>query len=175
MSLDKCKSANWEDYGNQEAMEGLQNSYTRWLGECHEYGIIPDEASYSKGYKKGITNFCTFQNGYLIGNDGKQLSTFCPIEAQETFTKGYIEGKRSFDSKVALDQQARISQEARQQDLNFRERMLGVMQGSSCRKDDDCKTIDKCTFDKCEKNGKFCTNDSGCTVSGSCNHNKCGF
>lgn len=105
---DKCKTANWEDYGEGDALDGTNHTYTFWANECRKYGVIPDASSYKKGYKKSLNNFCTFQNGYLLGNEGKELPKICITETNEKFTKGYIEGKRSFDSNAALEKQTQI-------------------------------------------------------------------
>lgn len=176
MSLEKCQNANWQVYGEKDAMAGSEDNYSDWANKCQEFSVVPDKASYESGYKMGLIKFCSFQNGYIFGNQGKPLPQTCPIETQEAFTKGYIEGKRSYDQKDALDKQTKIMEDNRQEELNYRERVLGTIQGMSCHEDHDCKKMDKCNWNnKCEKSGKSCSYQNDCNIVGSCVHHKCSF
>jgi hypothetical protein len=176
MNLEKCKTANWEVFGLEDADRGIKQRYSYWQDSCLEYGITPDQQKYLLGYQKGIETFCTFQKGYLLGNDGIPLPQICPLDRQETFTRGYIEGKRSYDSKTLMEKEIKVQEQAHEDEIKYRERVWNTIQGATCNQNEDCKVSDRCNRDnRCEKSGKNCYYNTDCSLQGNCNHHKCSY
>jgi hypothetical protein len=163
MSVEECKTTDWVSYGESDANRGWINNFSHWENVCREYGVQLDRKDYDLGYQKGLAQYCSFQNGYIMGNEGHPLPKICPPETQEKFTKGFIEGERSYQQKEALEQQTKILEESRRP-----ERM-------TCHDDSDCRILDKCDYGRCEKSGKSCSHHNDCDVVGSCHFNKCNF
>jgi hypothetical protein len=105
MDIEKCKSTDWEERGQGDVRNRYSNDYDIYLQQCQEFGITPDKSSYEKGFNKGLEEFCTFQNGYLIGNDGHTLPTICPKETQNNFVQGFIQGQSNHDMKKQTEKQ----------------------------------------------------------------------
>ena len=112
ISQEECKAGNWESLGDRDANVKHYNSLNSYIEECSKYGITPDKTQYDLGFSKGLEQLCTFQNGYLIGNNGETLPTLCPKELQDKFVQGYIEGQRNHDNKVQLEKQNQLIEKA---------------------------------------------------------------
>lgn len=109
MDLEECQTANWQEFGQSDAESRHVNLYNRYADGCKEHGVTPNLAQYEAGFKKGLQELCTFQNGYLIGNEGtQQLPRICPKETQEKFVQGYIEGQRNHDHKKQMEKQNQL-------------------------------------------------------------------
>ena len=108
ISQEECRTASWEALGVRDATYKHYNSFERYNEECRKYGIESDKSKYDIGFAKGLEQLCTFQNGYLIGNNGEILPQMCPKELQDRFVQGYIEGQRNHDNKVQLEKQNQL-------------------------------------------------------------------
>ena len=144
MSLEKCQSSNWEQYGETDANDHHVNRYDLYLKECNEFGVTPNSAQYESGFKKGLEELCTFQNGYLIGNEGSVLPRICPKEAQDKFVQGYIEGQRNFDMKKQLEKQNALVEKVI--DLNTQKDKI-----KSCEYNYQCGSYEQCINGRCHK------------------------
>lgn len=56
---------------------------------------------YKPGWQKGIQSFCTYENGNLLGQQGKPLPDVCPASLQADFSAGWNKGKGDFCSQTA--------------------------------------------------------------------------
>ncbi len=169
MSLKDCQSANWENIGYSDASYKHYDNYDSYVASCSEFSITPDKKLYQSGFSRGLKELCTFQNGYLIGNEGKTLPRICPIETQETFVKGYIEGQKNHDQKVQLEKQNQLMEKV----LEIKE--SEKRQTRSCSYDSDCTLARKCLNNRCEVSGKSCFYDSNCSIEGRCERNQCRY
>lgn len=169
ISAEYCQQSDWESIGQTDASEYYTNRFDYYLSSCAEYGITPDKTKYQSGFSKGVKDLCTFQNGYLIGNEGKNLPKICPIETQETFVKGFIEGQKNHDQKVQLEKQNQLMEKA----LQLKE--AEGKQTRSCGYDSDCTVARKCLNYRCEVSGKSCVYDSNCSIEGRCERNQCRY
>lgn len=142
MNAEKCQSANWREYGQSDAESHHANYYNRYAEGCKEYGVTPNRDQYEAGFKKGLEELCTFQNGYLIGNDGvEQLPRICPKESQDRFVQGYIEGQRNHDNKKQMEKQNELVEKAL--DLNNKNKI------KSCDYDYQCGINGHCVLGEC--------------------------
>ena len=89
----ECKTANWEIIGLEDGSQGKHSSY---IGEhrqaCAEYNIAPDLNDYLKGHTAGLRQFCTEQNGYQQGVQGRKNNNLCPADLAGGFQRGYQKG-----------------------------------------------------------------------------------
>lgn len=175
MNLESCKNANWETYGQNDLNDSHENRYDFWLEACKSFGVVPNKTEYNNGFDKALVALCTYQNGYLIGSAGQELPRVCPVDAQEKFVKGYIEGKRIHTDEQSRLEQKKITEERNQRELTFRERIIGTYQNRKCQSDMDCRIEDRCSLNKCEKTGKLCNTNRSCEIKGVCNNHRCQF
>lgn len=102
-SKEQCKNANWQAYGERDAKVGLANSFSTWTKTCREFEVVPDNKQYNAGYSKGLSSFCTYETGYMLGNEGKNNPQICFGERQKDFAKGYRDGKRTFSQRAEFE------------------------------------------------------------------------
>ncbi len=93
----ECKTANWEIIGLEDGSRGNHSSY---IGEhrkaCAEHNIAPDLTVYLKGHAAGLRQFCTEQNGYQQGLQGRVNNNLCPADLTGGFQRGYQKGYRVY-------------------------------------------------------------------------------
>jgi uncharacterized protein DUF2799 len=93
----ECQTANWEVIGLEDGSQGRPTSY---IGEhrraCAEYKIAPDLTAYLKGHAQGLRQFCTEQNGFQQGFQGRANSQQCPADLASGFQRGYQKGYQAF-------------------------------------------------------------------------------
>lgn len=141
MNREECESANWQEHGKSDAEFRHANLYNRYVEGCKEFGVIPNSNQYEAGFKKGLGELCTFQNGYLIGNEGQQLPRICPKENQDKFVQGYIEGQRNHDNKKQMEKQNELVEKAL--DLNNKNKI------KTCDYNYQCGTNGHCVQGQC--------------------------
>lgn len=100
----ECKTANWEIIGLEDGSQGKHSSY---IGEhrqaCAEYNIAPDLNAYLKGHTAGLRQFCTEQNGYQQGLQGRKNNNLCPTELARGFQRGYQKGFRVYRMETEIN------------------------------------------------------------------------
>ncbi len=89
----ECKTANWQIIGLEDGSRGKHSSH---IGEhrqaCAEYNVAPDLNAYLKGHAAGMRQFCTEQNGYQQGLQGRKNNNLCPADLSRGFQRGYQKG-----------------------------------------------------------------------------------
>ncbi len=108
MTAEKCQTTNWESAGFNDAMVAHSNQYDWYASKCQTFGVTPNRPLYTKGFEKGLVELCTFQNGYLIGNEGKALPRICPRESQDRFVSGFIQGESNYNQKKQIESQNQL-------------------------------------------------------------------
>lgn len=88
-----CLKNDWQTLGYKHGKEGQSaDSLNRYVKDCAEYGVAPDASTYSAGYKVGIANYCTAENGFNEGRYGYTYSGACPLELEKPFLENYVDG-----------------------------------------------------------------------------------
>ena len=78
LSQKECSIINWYEKGLTDGNDGKDfRIIDDYKSICGEISIAPDENMYYAGYLKGITNFCTYKNGFQAGRHGGQ-AIGCP-------------------------------------------------------------------------------------------------
>jgi hypothetical protein len=89
----ECKTANWEIIGLEDGSRGKHSSH---IGEhrqaCADYNIAPDLKAYLKGHATGMRQFCSEQNGYQQGLQGRKNNHLCPADLARVFQRSYQKG-----------------------------------------------------------------------------------
>lgn len=100
----ECKTANWEIIGLEDGSRGKSSSY---IGEhrqaCADYNIAPDLTAYLKGHATGLRQFCTEQNGYQQGLQGRTNNNLCPADLARGFQSGYQKGHQIYRMETEIN------------------------------------------------------------------------
>ena len=100
----ECKTANWEIIGLEDGSSGRHSSY---IGEhrqaCAEYNIAPDLKIYLKGHAAGLRQFCTEQNGYQQGIQGRKNNNLCPADLARGFQRGHQKGYQVYRMETEIN------------------------------------------------------------------------
>ncbi|WJT10007.1 DUF2799 domain-containing protein [Vibrio harveyi] len=96
MSPDECKTADWYRVGYKDGQEGnnpsIINSYAE---DCGEAGVTPDREQWKEGFDKGTILYCSPDNGYTVGIEGKEYYGVCSNKQFiENYQLGYQEYQR---------------------------------------------------------------------------------
>ena len=103
MSEQECRSANWYEQGQRDALAGQPRSHLGDIREaCAEAGVRPSEPMYWEGWNQGIGQFCTPANGARWGRDGKSYHNSCPPELEMGFLARYRDGRTAWDAEQTL-------------------------------------------------------------------------
>lgn len=110
LSIKDCQEKNWEEIGIADGAAGKTaldmekiNSY------CSKYQLehSPEER-YSRGYQRGLRQFCTHETGVRFGNNGAVLPSVCDPREFIEIGVGYQKGLKNFctenQGKVTAEQ-----------------------------------------------------------------------
>lgn len=142
MNAEKCQTTDWEAKGTSDANYYHSNHYATYAEQCAEFGVVPDKARYTAGFEKGLIELCTFQNGYIIGNEGKTLPRICPSNLQEKFVQGFIQGQANYQNKQQQEKQNQLIEKAI-------DAASGKKPKDRCNSDYDCKDDGVCKNHTC--------------------------
>lgn len=93
MSESECLNADWRAVGEREGRSGsTRERLSRYIEACSQYGVIPDSRQYEAGYARGLTAYCTEDNGYREGREGGRYRRVCPAALEPGFLEGYDMG-----------------------------------------------------------------------------------
>jgi hypothetical protein len=108
MSVDECKVANWHEVGFNDASKGYdKHRFEKHSKACQKAGITPNFDTYTKGYEDGLRIYCTPQNIFELGLDGRGDYKICP-SSEHSLLKPYHDVSNSYyqakkDRKQLLD------------------------------------------------------------------------
>ncbi|MFU8833209.1 MAG: DUF2799 domain-containing protein [Wenzhouxiangella sp.] len=116
MSPEECMVADWYRLGDLDARSGRDNDYlAQRAGDCAEAGYPADTDAWYRGYKQGLSYFCTIDNGFRHGLDGNSYQRTCPGQFEDDFLDGYELGQsiHALTARVASSRQEldRLNQE----------------------------------------------------------------
>ena len=93
LSKKECSNNKLFNIGKKLAYKGVESSVFQSLqNSCKEYGIKIEEQNFTKGWKKGMEDFCTEQRGFHWGYTRKDDPKICPQELKALFKRGYNRG-----------------------------------------------------------------------------------
>jgi hypothetical protein len=90
----QCRAGDWQTIGYRDGSQGFQS--TRLLAHqeaCGTLEIVPDRREYLAGYREGLANYCTADNGFYIGRSGRGHNNVCSGELYEPFASAYADGR----------------------------------------------------------------------------------
>ena len=104
MNESDCLTADWRLIGFEDGSFGKNQSHiSQHRKECAEHGVTPDLAVYRKGHLEGSKNFCTTNNGFSRGRQGKGYGRNCPTQFEAAFLSGFTDGQTLYGLKKILN------------------------------------------------------------------------
>lgn len=90
-----CAQTDWHRYGVNDGMLGVPGSERADLfADCTRLGQPADIARYQTGHEEGLKQYCTAENGYEVGRQGRRYHDVCPTELEPDFLQGLAQGRR---------------------------------------------------------------------------------
>lgn len=112
LSLSACQSTtdevqvslsctgNWTNVGYDVAIDGKSvRTFSKYEEKCKELLGENAKSDYLDGYTKGIVEYCTYEQGFDLGESGKKNNKVCPHELGQNFERGFIAGERHLVEK----------------------------------------------------------------------------
>jgi len=107
MNESDCLTADWQLIGFEDGSLGKNESHiSQHRKECSEHGVTPDLTAYRKGHFEGSKRFCTTNNGFTRGSQGKDYQRNCPEQFEAAFLAGFTDGQNLYGLKKVLNQRA---------------------------------------------------------------------
>lgn len=98
ISEDDCQVGAWGDYGYKDGLKGRSSDrVAKYAKKCAEFGVKPDSAAYLSGYDQGVMKYCTYQQGYALGENGDSYNQVCAGPLAADFAPGYDEGRAVYE------------------------------------------------------------------------------
>ncbi len=89
-----CANSDWYRFGVNDGTLGVPSSERGSLfAECAEFGHPVDAAAYQAGRAEGLKEYCTVENGYQVGYNGRRYQQICPADLEPDFLQGYAQGR----------------------------------------------------------------------------------
>lgn len=94
----ECAEMQWHEQGVIIGTQGLAESEARREFEGCGVGSLStaDRNAYIQGYRAGINDYCTKENGFQVGVEGAIYQDVCPEDTEESFLIGYRAGSELF-------------------------------------------------------------------------------
>ncbi len=108
MTKTECQVANWYDLGYTDGVAGYTvNMFGERAKDCAKHGFSADRQAYLRARKEGLKNYCTKENGYREGANGRPYRGVCKGNLAKEFLPAYQKGKHLYKKKSAVKLLAR--------------------------------------------------------------------
>lgn len=94
-----CDSIDWYEKGRQDGATGNHPRTDEYKKNCHNQFNTENQALYTNGYHAGLTDYCSPENAFQIGQMGGAAENHCPDLMKETFKKNHKKGAESRELK----------------------------------------------------------------------------
>ena len=90
-----CAATDWQRYGIVDGRFGVPTSdRASKFEDCAELGHAANLSAYQTGRAQGLQDYCTAENGYQVGYDGRGYREVCPADLEPDFLQGYERGRK---------------------------------------------------------------------------------
>ena len=92
---EECAATDWQRFGVNDGKLGVPTeSRASRFDDCATVGAAVDLAAYQTGRSEGLLSYCTTENGYEVGYDGRRYKNVCPPTLEPDFLQGYDRGRK---------------------------------------------------------------------------------
>lgn len=94
LSESECIHGDWYEIGQSDGRYGYKVSRVdKHRKACQKANTNVDFDAYMMGRKDGLQYYCTAQNGFDAGLNGRYYNKVCPIELERNFLEHYSYGE----------------------------------------------------------------------------------
>lgn len=98
ISESECISGSWSDIGYKDGVKGkARDKLTDYAKTCAKYGVQPNRDAYLKAFENGLVKYCTYEQGYELGENGNTYNQVCSGNNATGFSQGYDEGRAVYE------------------------------------------------------------------------------
>jgi hypothetical protein len=104
LSKNECLEADWHEIGYRDGSMGAPRSFLQEHSEaCVKHNVRADREAYYRGRHEGLNVYCTPDNGFNQGRQGRKYNYVCPPDLEREFLAGYKKGKEiyKYESKIS--------------------------------------------------------------------------
>ncbi|WP_444887304.1 DUF2799 domain-containing protein [Microbulbifer sp. JMSA008] len=88
-----CRSGLWYERGLHDGARGRSQALMYDIAkECQSYEIYVDSEAWLRGHEEGVEQFCTAENGYAQGRQGRKYEGVCTGPTADIFLQNYQRG-----------------------------------------------------------------------------------
>lgn len=170
MDRESCLMTNWYEKGVEDGKVRGENRFSEYRRECakERISIAPKVREYEKGILEGLRTWCTFQNGFNEGLEGRGSTALCD-SVNPSFARGVEQGFMEFRAsqrrKRDLDE---LDKRYNTEKESFRNKVLTRSNTRECSVDSDCVKEGECRFNRCAHNNQYCGYSYECKIRGWC-------
>lgn len=107
LSKDECINADWVMIGMEDGSVGKPlGTIGNHRKACAKINITPNLSEYESGHLKGLSRYCTAENGFALGDAGGKYNGVCSKTSEARFLQGYQAGKSRFDLRKMIEEVA---------------------------------------------------------------------
>lgn len=94
ISEEECRAGLWYERGLQDGARGRSQALVYDIAQTcqREYGVRVDSDAWLRGHEEGVEQFCTPENGYRYGRQGRSYSGVCTGPTADLFVDYYQRG-----------------------------------------------------------------------------------
>jgi len=94
ISEGECLSGNWSDMGYKDGVNGKsRDKLADYVKTCAKYGAEPNRQAYLTAFESGLVKYCTYEQGFELGENGSSYNQVCSGNLSNRFSQGYDEGR----------------------------------------------------------------------------------
>jgi len=98
ISEDECISGSWSDIGYKDGVNGkARGKLADYTKTCAKYNVEPNREVYLTAFDSGLVKYCTYEQGYDLGENGNSYNQVCSGDLAGSFSQGYDEGRAVYE------------------------------------------------------------------------------
>lgn len=98
ISESECVSGSWSDIGYKDGVNGkARDRLANYAKTCAKYGVQPDRNAYLTAFENGLVKYCTYEQGFELGENGNSYNQVCSGNNSSGFSQGYDEGRAVYE------------------------------------------------------------------------------
>nr|WP_010130212.1 DUF2799 domain-containing protein [Microbulbifer agarilyticus] len=93
ISESECQAGLWYERGLEDGARGRSQATVYKIAQkCHEYGVRTDTNAWMQGHEAGVEQYCTPENGFVVGRRGRDYEGVCTGPTADLFLVNYERG-----------------------------------------------------------------------------------
>jgi len=126
ISKDECLAGNWSDIGYKDGVNGrARGKLADYTKSCGKYDVTPDRSAYLTAYDQGLVKYCTYEQGFELGENGNSFNQVCADNPASGFAQGYDAGRAVYEIYAEHKRLIDIHEDSLEALVNVRGRLAG--------------------------------------------------